>query len=53
MLIICRAPRVVPRKTRLSIFIRDAAGRSVWGCPVALLLFAIDSANAELVGRFS
>ncbi len=39
-------------ESRGSAFIRDASARSSWGCPRALTRYAIDAANAALMGRF-
>lgn len=49
MLVRCRPIRLIPRKTRLAVFVHDASARSRWGCPVALLQYAIDQSNADLV----
>jgi hypothetical protein len=56
MLIHCRPARVIRSRRagepRLAVYIRDAAKRSSWPCKVALLQYAIQSANDALLEGF-
>jgi hypothetical protein len=55
MLIRCRPARVIRSRRvepRLAVYIRDAAKRSSWPCKVALLQYAIQSANDALLEGF-